>query len=139
MAIRRPSVYSNRDFVFQDFLFHEDGDVDLRYILAKYDGKPYETVGDAFDYHTPDLRGGSVVARVDYEVLDKLVTIDSWEVYWRDEWPLRLTIQFLTNCLYSKGQGYTVRVNKDSYAFWVSERFSPLSNDPDDYLVKIEM
>lgn len=139
MAIRRPSVYSNGLFVFQDFLYHEDEEegAELRYILAKYDGAPYETVGETFDYPAPGLKGGSVVARVDYTIVDKLITIDNWEVYWMDEWPLRLAIQFLTNCLYSKGQGYGVRVNKDAYAFWVSEWFTPLSNDPDDYLIKL--
>lgn len=140
MAIRRPSVYSNNQFVFQDFLYAEgEGEEELRYIVAKYDGYIYETVGDTFDRTFPDLKGGSIVARIDYTVLDKLVTIDHWEINWRDEWPLRLATQFLVNCLYSKWQGYTVRVDKDAYPFWVSEWFIPLSNDPDDYLVKREM
>lgn len=136
MAIRRPSVYSNKDFIFQDFFYAEDDFQELRYIEAKYDGYKYELVGQTFDYPVPDLHGGSVVARVDYTVEGKLITIDHWEVYWRDEWPLRLAIQFLTNCLYSGWQGYTVRVHKEAEAFWVSEWFKPLSNDPSDFLVK---
>lgn len=138
MAIRRPSVYRNNIFVFQDFLYFEGEDEELRYILAKYDGDVYEKVEETFDFSTPDYKGGGVVARIDYTVQDKLVTIDHWEINWRDEWPLRLAIQFLTNCLYSGWLGYTVRVSKDAYPFWVSERFGPLSNDPNDYLLKTE-
>lgn len=137
MALRRPSVYSNNDFVFQDFSYGEDGPAEMRYIEAKYDGYPYETVGETFDYPVPDLKGGHVVARVDYTVEGTLITIDHWEVYWRDEWPLRLTFQFLANCLYSKWQGYTIRVNKEAYPFWVSEWFTPLTNDPNDFLIKM--
>lgn len=138
MAIRRPTVFNKNQFVFQDFFYAEDGPAELRYILAKFDGEIYETVGDTFDYPSPDLKGGSEVARIDYTVEGKLVTIDHWEVYWRDEWPLRLAFQFLLNCLYSQWQGYTVRVDKDAYPFWVSERFKPLSNDPNDFLVNLE-
>lgn len=138
MAIRRPTVYTNNDFIFQDFFYHEGDTEELRYIIAKYDGLPYETVAETFDYPTPDLRGGSEVARIDYTVEGKLVTIDSWEINWRDEWPLRLAVQFLTNCLYSQWQGYTVRVRKEAYPFWVSEWFNPLSNDPNDFLIKME-
>lgn len=138
MAIRRPSVFSQNQFVFQDFLYHEEDNVELRYIQAKYDGYSFSEVAETFDYPTPDLKGGPVVARLDYTVEGKLITIDSWEINWRDEWPLRLATQFLVNCLYSKWQGYTVRVNKDAYPFWVSEGFSPLTNDPNDYLIKRE-
>lgn len=136
MAIRRPSVYSQNQFVFQDFFYAEDGPVELRYIQAKYDGEVYTEVGQTFDYTDPELKGGSIVARIDYTVEGKLITIDHWEINWRDEWPLRLAVQFLTNCLYSKWQGYTVRVSKDAYAFWVSEWFTPLTNDPNDFLIK---
>lgn len=135
MAIRRPSVYSQNQFIFQDFAYAEDPPNNYRYLLAKYDGKQFTTVGETFDYPSPNLKGGSIVARIDYTLEGKLVTIDHWEVFWRDEWPLRLAVQFLTNCLYSGWQGYTVRVNKQAYAFWVSEWFIPVSNDPDDYLV----
>lgn len=136
MAIRRPTVYNQNEFVFQDFSYADDPPREYRYILVKYDGERYESVGQTFDYPSPDLRGGSVVARIDYTVEGKLITIDHWEVFWRDEWPLRLAVQFLTNCLYSGGQGYAVRVGKDAESFWVSEWFVPLGNTPGDYLIK---
>jgi hypothetical protein len=138
MAIRRPSVYNQNQFVFQDFFYADDEISELRYIVAKYDGEVFHEVGETFDYPTPDLKGGSIVARVDYTVEGNLVTIDHWEVNWRDEWPLRLAFQFLANCLYSRWQGFTIRVNKDAYPFWVSEWFRPISNDPNDYLIKLE-
>lgn len=136
MAIRRPTVYSKNEFIFQDFFYAEDPPEEYRYILAKYDGRQYELVGETFDYPSPDLKGGSIVARIDYTVVGKLVTIDHWEVFWRDEWPLRLSAQFLTNCLYSDWSGYSIRVNKDAEAFWVSEWFKPFSNQPNDFLIK---
>lgn len=135
MAIRRPTVYSRNQFIFQDFLYAEDEPIEYRYLLAKYDGEEYELVSQTFDYPSPDFKGGYIVARVDYSVVGKLITIDHWEVFWRDEWPLRLAVQFLLNCLYSTSQGYTVRVKKEAYAFWTSEWFVPVSNDPDDYLI----
>lgn len=141
MAIRRPSVYSRNQFVFQDFFYCEEGISESRYILAKYDGEVYETVGETFDYPSPDLKGGHIVARIDYTVeggIINAVKIDHWEVNWRDEWPLRLAFQFLANCLYSRWQGYTIRVEKDAYPFWVSEWFTSLSNDPYDFLIKLE-
>jgi hypothetical protein len=137
MAIRRPSVYSQNEFVFQDFSYWEDGETELRYIIAKFDGEPFVTLEETFDFPTDNYGGGSVVARVDYTVEGKLITIDHWETFWRDEWPLRLTIQFLVNCLYSPGLEYTVRVKKDAYPFWVSEWFIPISNDPGDYLIYV--
>lgn len=136
MAIRRPSVYRQDLFVFQDFLYYEDGPEQGRYILGKYDGEPYELVGQTFDYPSPDFRGGAIVSRIDYTVIGEVVTIDSWEVNWRDEWPLRLAAQFLTNCLYPSGKGYVIRVNKEAYPFWVSENFFPLTNEPDDFLMQ---
>jgi len=136
MAIRRPSVYRQDLFVFQDFLYYEDGPEQGRYILGKYDGEPYELVGQTFDYPSPDFRGGAIVSRIDYTVIGEVVTIDSWEVNWRDEWPLRLAAQFLTNCLYTSGKGYVIRVNKEAYPFWVSENFFPLTNEPDDFLMQ---
>ena len=135
MAIRRPTVYRENQFIFQDFLFHQDGDTSLRYAVAKYDGEPFDTLASTFDISDPTYSAGSVVARVDYTVSEKLVIIDHWEINWRDEWPLRLTVQFLTNCVYRLGEGYQFRVNKDVYPFWVSENFFPVTNDPFDYLV----
>lgn len=137
MAIRRPTIFNKNDFVFQDFLYAEEPPIEYRYILAKYDGMRYELVSQTFDYPSPDLKGGSVVARVDYTLAGKLVTIDHWEVFWRDEWPLRQTVQFLTSCLYSSWLGYTVRVSKEAEAFWVSEKFTPITNYPDDHLIKL--
>ena len=136
MAIRRQSVHRQGEFVFQDFLYFQDGTSELRYILGKCDGKPYEFVAQTFDFPAPGLRGGSIVSRIDYTVSGKLLTIDSWEVNWRDEWPLRLAFQFLANCLYSAAQGYSVRVHKDVYSFWVSENLLPVSNDPNDFLLR---
>lgn len=138
MAIRRPSVYSGNTLVFQDFPFLTDGTQESRYLHAKYDGEAYETIGQTFDQSSPNLAGGSVVARVDYTVEGKLITIDHWEVFWRDEWPLRLSIQYLVNCLYSPREGYTVRVAKDCYSFWASEWFVPVSNSPNDYLIYVQ-
>jgi hypothetical protein len=137
MAIRRPSVYRRNEFVFQDFLYHSEGLTELRYILCKYDGANFELVAQTFDTASPDLKGGNVIARLDYTVSGKLITIDHWELNWRDEWPLRLSVQYLLNCLYSPGKGYSVRVAKDAYAFWVSENLFPLSNEPDDYLTQL--
>lgn len=137
MAIRRPSVYSGNFFVFQDFFYCEDETSESRYILVKYDTAEYETVGQTFDYPSPDLKGGSIVARVDYTIEGKLITLDHWEVFWRDEWPLRLAIQYFTNCLYRPGEGYTIRVRKEAYSFWISEMFTAVTNDPDDFLVYV--
>lgn len=135
MALRRPAVYRRNEIIFQDFLDYDDGSLQFRYILGKYDGEPYETVAETFDYPFPEEKGGSVVSRIDYTVEGSLITIDNWEINWRDEWPLRLSIQFLTNCLFKQSDGFVVRVNKDAYSFFVSEDFIPLTNDEFDYLV----
>ena len=161
MAIRRPS-FSSPDWLIQDFLYQEDVSLtgsELRYIEIKWDGQVYERLSQAFDYSDPpyvgpEQRGGSIVGRIDYEInrLTKVVTIYSWEVNWRDEWPLRIGTAYLTGCLFPGIKGYTLRVsgdqvysqngtpienpNKEPYAFWVSERFFPLSNLPKDYLVQ---
>jgi hypothetical protein len=113
----------------------EDETSESRYLLAKYDGERYETVSQTFDYPYPELKGGYEVARIDYTLEGTLVTMDHWEVYWRDEWPLRLAFQFLSNCLYPASLGYAIRVNKDAYAFWASEWFTPLTNDPTDFML----
>lgn len=137
MAIRRPSVFPQNGFVFQDFPYAEDPPAEYRYLLAKFDGEEYKLVSQTFDYPSPEFKGGSIVARIDYTVEGKLITIDHWEVFWRDEWPLRLSIQYLIHCLYPNSLGYTVRVNKEAYAFWASEWFVPVSNDPDDFLINV--
>jgi len=137
MALRRPSVYRQYEFAFQDFLeFTVDENEELRCLLVKYDGERFSLVKQTFDYGPPDLKGGPVVARIDYTLSGQVVTIDSWEVYWRDEWPLRLGVQYLMNCLYKQEFNYVIRVSADPYPFWVSEYFFPLSNDPEDYLIR---
>jgi hypothetical protein len=161
MAIRRPSI-SSPEWLFQDFLYQESdllGGPELRYVQVKWDGKPYERVSQSFDYSDPpfvgpEQRGGSIVGQIDYEVnaSTRLVTIYSWSVNWRDEWPLRLGVNYVTQCLYPAERGYVIRVagdqvynqagepidvaNRDPYAFWVSEQFFPLTNRPDDYLLR---
>jgi hypothetical protein len=161
MAIRRPSIASP-EWLFQDFLYQSSdllGAPELRYIQVKWDGQVYERVSQSFDYSDPpfvgpEQRGGSIVAQLDYEVnaSTRLVTIYSWAVNFRDEWPLRLGANYLSQCLYPSSKGYTIRVagdqvynqageaidvaNKDPYAFWVSERYNPLTNRPDDYLLR---
>jgi hypothetical protein len=135
MAIRRESVYRQNLWVIQDFLDFEDGLEQLRYLLVKYDGEPFEKVYETVDQED-SLKGGNIVARLDYSIIGKLVTIDHWEVFWRDEWPLRLAVQYLTNCLYADRYGFSTRVDKEAYSFWVSEHFTPTSNDPLDYLLQ---
>lgn len=77
------------------------------------------------------------VASIEYEVQDNIVTIIAWNNYgWRDEWPIRLGFDYLTNCLYRPGVGTIFRVEKDPLAFWQSERFLPLGGHYDPYLVR---
>lgn len=129
----------------------------LRYLQVKWDGEVYERVSHTFDYSNPpypdiEQRGGEIVGQIDYTVSGKLITINQWNVDWRDEWPLRLAVNYLVNCLYGPEDGYVIRVqgqevynqageaipvaDKDPIAFWVSEGFKPLSNEPNDYLVR---
>lgn len=134
MAIRRPSI-SSPTWLFQDFLYHEDPPEELRYLLVKWDGEPFERVSETFDYSNPpypddEQRGGSIVARIDYTIKGFLITIDSWETNWKDEWPLRLASNYLQHCKYRSVKGYVIQVPKDAYSFWVSERYLPFSNDP---------
>lgn len=161
MAIRRPSI-SSPEWLFQDFLYQGSellGGPELRYVQVKWDGRPYERVSQSFDYSDPpfvgpEQRGGSIVGQIDYEVnaSTRLVTIYSWSVNWRDEWPLRLGVNYIIQCLYPAERGYVIRVagdqvynqagepidvaNRDPYAFWVSEQFFPLTNRPDDFLLR---
>jgi hypothetical protein len=166
MAIRRPSVteavgnivFPSPDWFFQDSLYQSmPGSVE-RYLQVKWDGEPYTRVSQTFDYSNPpyvgpEQRGGSVVGQIDYTVNNNLITINNWWVDWRDEWPLRLATNYLEQCLYPPSKGFIIRVqgqevysqdgtpipvaDKGSYAFWVSERFTPLTNKPDDYLLRI--
>lgn len=135
MALRRPSIYRQDLFAFQDFLFYEDGLEQARYIVGKFDGEPYHLLQETFDYPVPNFKGGDIISRVDYTLVGNLITIEHWEINWRDEWPLRLTAQILSNCLYPRKKGFLTRVSKEAYSFWVSEGFCPTSNAPDDYLI----
>jgi len=134
MAIRRPGILSP-GWLFQDFLYYSSPPQELRYLLVKQDGEPFERVSQTFDYSNPpypdsEQRGGPIVARVDYTVEGYLVTIDSWELNWRDEWPLRLAANYLRNCAYRSVEGFLIQVSKEAYPFWVSEFFTPYSNEP---------
>ena len=138
MAIRRPGI-GNPNWLFQDFLYFEDGAEQQRYIQVKYDGEPYTVISETFDYSNPpysnaEQRGGDIVAQLDYSIIGNTITIESWDVEWRDEWPLRLAVNYLKQCLYPTSKGFVIRVNKDAYAFWVSEQFKPVTNLLDDYL-----
>jgi hypothetical protein len=139
MALRKPSI-NNVNWLFQDFLYAQDGPEELRYVTVKYDGEPYKVKSETYDYSNPpypnpEQKGGEIVAQLDYSVIGQTVTIDGWETNWRDEWPLRLAVNYIRQCLYPNSKGFAVRVVKDeAYAFWVSEKFVPVTNQPDDYL-----
>ena len=154
MAIRRPGI-NNPTWLYQDFLEFQDGDMQYRYVQVKHDGEIFERVSPSFDYSNPpysdiEQRGGPIVAQLDYILEGKLVTITDWSVNWRDEWPLRLAVNYLSQCLYPPYAGNVLRVrqgqvynqageainvpSKDAYAFWASERFTPVTNIPGDYL-----
>mgnify|MGYP006296446011 CR=1 FL=1 len=156
MAIRRPSINSPQ-WLFQDFLYQETPEGQERYVQVKWDGEVYDRVSQTFDYSDPpyvgtEQRGGNIVTQLDYTVDGKIVTITDWSVTWRDEWPLRLAVGYLAQCLYRASQGYVVRVrgeeaykqngsavplpSKDPVAFWVSEQFNPVTNTPNDYLYR---
>lgn len=134
MAIRRPGIQSPT-WLFQDFLYYEDPPSELRYLLVKQDGEIFDRVSEAFDYSNPprandEKSGGPIVARIDYTIEGYLVTIDSWEVNWKDEFPLRLAANYLRNCKYREWGGYVIEVPQEAYSFWVSEYFRPFSNNP---------
>ena len=136
MAIRKPSLFSKGSWAFQDFLDYTNGAEELRYLLVKHDGEDFSQVKQTFDSNPPEFWGGPIVARIDYSLVGSVVTINHWEGFWKDEWPLRLGIQHLVHCLYKQQLGFTMIVDKEQYPFWVSEYFFPLSNDPNDYLVR---
>jgi hypothetical protein len=138
MAVRRPSINS-LNWLFQDFLYLDADGQQNRYIQVKWDGEPYYRTSETFDYSNPpysnaEQRGGDIVAQLDYSIIGNTITIESWDVEWRDEWPLRLAVNYLKQCLYPTSKGFVIRVNKDAYAFWVSEQFKPVTNLLDDYL-----
>ena len=159
MAIRRPSIASP-EWLFQDFLYQASdllGGPELRYVQIKWDGEVYTRQSQTFDYSDPpfvgpEQRGGSIVGQIDYTVQGNVITINDWSVNWRDEWPLRLGVNYLTQCLYPATKGFVIRVqgqevynqagepipvaDKAAYAFWVSEQYSPVTNNPNDYLLR---
>lgn len=159
MAIRRPSIASP-EWLFQDFLYQASdllGGPELRYVQIKWDGEVYTRQSQTFDYSDPpfvgpEQRGGSIVGQIDYTVQGNVITINDWSVNWRDEWPLRLGVNYLTQCLYPATRGFVIRVqgqevynqagepipvaDKAAYAFWVSEQYSPVTNNPNDYLLR---
>jgi hypothetical protein len=137
MAIRRPSIYLRDDWVVQDFFYYDAGsEGELRFIEVKWDGEEFHLTKETFDYLDPVRKGGPIIARLDYTINGNLITINHWEINWRDEWPLRLALQYLTNCLYKPVLGYVIRVDKEVLPFWVSEGFDPLTNSPEDYLIQ---
>lgn len=159
MAIRRFSIYSPT-WSFQDFLYQaavDPSSSELRYVQVKWDGETYAKISEAFDYSNPlysdaEQRGGDIVAQLDYEINSstKLVTVYGWEVNFRDEWPLRLAFNYLSQCLYPPDKGFVLRAtgeevynqagepikvaSKVPYAFLASEQFFPVTNNPGDYL-----
>lgn len=156
MAIRRPGINSPA-WLFQDFFFSSNGTEELRYLVVKWDGEIYTRESQSFDYSDPpfvgpEQKGGDIVAQVDYTRQGNIITVNDWDVNWRDEWPLRLAANYLTQCLYPIGKGFVIRVrgeeeydqagnpiqvaNKDGYAFWVSEQVFPINNIPSDFLYR---
>ena len=99
----------------------------FRSLKIKYFNEPPETKRDLFN---------NEVASIEYEVQDKLITIVGWQHTWRDEWPIRLGLNYLTNCLYRPGRGFVFRVIKDPIAFWQSERFLPIGGHYDPYVIR---
>jgi len=156
MAIRRPSI-SSPEWLFQDFLYQAIPGSEERYLQVKWDGEVYTRVSQSFDYSDPpyvgpEQRGGNIVAQVDYTVSGKVITINDWSIDWRDEWPLRLAVNYITQCLYPFDKGFVIFVRgqevynqagevisvatKEPYAFWVSEQYNPTTNKPNDYLIR---
>ena len=156
MAIRRPALASP-EWLFQDFLYQAIPGSEERYLQVKWDDDVYTRVSQSFDYSDPpyvgsEQRGGSIVAQIDYTISGNVITINDWWVDWRDEWPLRLGVNFISQCLYPSSKGFVIFVSgqevynqageiisvatREPYAFWVSEQFSPLTNNPNDYLIR---
>jgi hypothetical protein len=152
MAIRRPSI-SSPQWLFQDFLYLSEPGKESRFLQVKLRPEPYiQPPGSADLSQPPCAQWGDIVGQIDYELSDKVVTITNWEVNWRDEYPIRLGVNYLANCLYRSSLGYVLLVagaevyanngepipvaGRDPNAFWVSENFFPPTNKPDDYLIR---
>lgn len=156
MAIRRPGINAPT-WLYQDFLYSQESDRQLRYLQVKWDGKFFDRVSESFDYSNPpypnsEQRGGPIVAQINYTVQGTVITVNDWDLNWRDEWPLRLGVNYLTQCLYPTEKNFVIRVasgevynqagdpitvvDHSPYAFWVSEQIFPATNAPDDYLYR---
>lgn len=156
MAIRRPSINAPT-WVFQDFLYSEESDRQSRCLQVKWDGQQFERISQTFDYSNPPFVGdqqkaGPIVAQIDYTVQGKVITINDWQINWKDEWPLRLAVNYIVQCLYPTQNQFVLRVagneaynqagepvylaNNSPYPFWISEQFLPVTNDPDEYLFR---
>jgi hypothetical protein len=142
MAIRRPGINSS-EFFYQDAFDDESVGVEYRHIDVKYaSGEPFQVISQTYDYSNPpysnfEQRGGDIVTTLYYVKLSTnpgTIIIEDWFINWRDEWPLRLATNYLTNCVYPPAKNYTFYVSKNPYPFWVSEKFVPLDNLPDTYL-----
>ena len=140
MAIRKPSIYSDNWF-YQDLLDGEDPPFQYRRVVVRdSEGYPYTRKSQLYDYSNPpytnnEQRAGNIVAELYYVIAPGIITIEDTFLNWRDEWPIRLAVNYLTNCLYPPGKNYQIQVSKKAYAFWVSESFKPYDNDPESPLV----
>jgi hypothetical protein len=140
MSIRCPSMYSSQ-WLFQDFLDEEIEGIQFRSLQVKYDGEPFYRVSETFDYSNPPYpdekqRGGHIVAELFYELNGKLVTLQDWTHSWKDDWPIRIGLNYMVRCMYRKTQQYTIRVRKENYPFWVSEELFPYDNLNNSYLIR---
>lgn len=139
MALRIPSINSPQ-WEIQDFLYLEEIPDEYRYLQIKWSKVPFTQVSETFDYSNPPVplgerSGGPVSGQIDYLRTGQLITIYGWSVNWRDEWPLRIAVNHLVNCLYPRQRGFILRVEADpAHAFWVSQEFIPGVDPHDGYL-----
>ena len=131
MAIRKPGRHSGEWF-FEDVLEYEVTEpgsttpTQFWSLKIKYFEEPPTQQSETFN---------NEVASIEYEVQGKLITIVDWNNYnWRDEWPIRLGVNYLCNCLYRPGHQFLFRTVKDPIAFWQSERFLPIGGHLDPFL-----
>jgi hypothetical protein len=131
MAIRIPSELS-KQWLCQDFLQADIPGGQLRHLRVKFDQENFTTIAESFDIGE---QGGPIVGQINYTKIGMSITIDSWSFNWRDEWPLRIGVNHLVNCLYNTRRGFVHRViPRQAYAFWVSEDFVPSLIKGDPYL-----
>jgi hypothetical protein len=152
MAIRRPGISSPR-WLFNDFLYLAEPGKESRSLQVILGDEPYVQTPQTPDFSQPPCaQRGDVVGQINYEKASQVITITDWEINWRDEFPIRVGVNYLANCLYRSSLGYVLLVagdevyssagdpipvaGRDPYAFWVSENFFPPTNKPDDYLIR---